>query len=162
MSAPPVRQLLALTLHRPWSLLMARGIKTIENRKWSPGPRLQAGEWFALHAGKTWDPECIPTAQRLGVPIEIFKSGNVHESAIVAVARFKRVVTESTDPWFWGPFGWVLDPIVELSPIACQGAQGLWVVPADVAAQVRAAFRLAREAVPRRSAGAPGGGPSGR
>jgi len=43
------------------------------------------------------------------------------------------VVTESADPWFVGPFGWVLSDVVVLpAPVPCRGAQGLWEVPADV------------------------------
>lgn len=143
-----VRQLLGLTLHKPWGILIARGIKRIENRTWSPEPRLQPGEWFAIHNGKKYDERCSPMAQRLGVDLDLFlgepPAGT--ESAIVAVAQYGGVVTASEDPWFFGPFGWVLTKVVEIPPIACRGAQGLWPVPPAIADRCRAAFLNARTA----------------
>jgi hypothetical protein len=136
------RQLLGLTLWRPWPILIARGIKRIENRPWRPEPRLLPGEWLAIHAGKTYDPDCSPLAVSLGIPPETFFDRKLGAaSSIVAVARFAGVVTESKDTWFFGPFGWVLDQVVALDPIPCKGAQGLWVVPRDIAERCRAAYR---------------------
>lgn len=143
------RHLLGLTLHRPWSVLMARGIKPIENRKWEPGFRLLPGEWFALHAGKGWDPDCIAFAQERGVPLDLFDQRNTVESAIVAVAQFAGIVhagdemTEAERRWFFGPVGWRCPKVVEIAPIRCRGAQGLWAVPPEIADQVRAAFKVA-------------------
>lgn len=141
-----VRQLLGLTLHKPWGILIARGIKRIENRTWSPEPRLQPGEWFAIHNGKKYDDRCSPMAQSLGVDVGIFLGSPPAgtEAAIVAVAQYGGVVTTSEDPWFFGPMGWVLTKVVALEPIACRGAQGLWPVPPDIADKVRAAFANAR------------------
>lgn len=140
MTAP--RPLLALTLWRPWPILIALGIKKIENRPWRPEPRLQPGEWFAIHGGKKYDPDCSPMAVRLGVDYGVFFDASLGaESAIVAVARFAGVVTESQDPWFFGPFGWVLDQVVPIGPLICKGAQGLWRVPDEIAERCRAAYR---------------------
>jgi hypothetical protein len=139
------RQLLGLTLWRPWPILIAKGIKRIENRPWRPEPRLQAGEWFAIHAGKKYDIDCSPLAVHLGIPPETFFDERLGAaSSIVAVARFAGVVTKSDDPWFFGPFGWVLDQVVPLDPIPCKGAQGLWVVPSDIAERCRAAYQLSK------------------
>ena len=138
-----VRALLGLTLHRPWPILIARGIKRIENRPWRPEPRLQPGEWFAIHAGKKYDPTCSQRAVRLGVDMGVFFDARFvnAESCIVAVAHFAGVTMESADPWFFGPFGWLLDAVVPLDPIPCKGAQGLWRVPDDIAQRCRAAYR---------------------
>jgi hypothetical protein len=143
------RRLLGLTLHRPWPILIAKGIKRIENRTWSPEPRLQPGEWFAIHAGKTYDDTCSPMAQRLGVDMEVFfdkKLGT--ESAIVCIAQYGGVVTKSDDPWFFGPpsLGWLLPKVVAIDPIPCKGHQSLWDVPDDIAEQCRVAFGKARAA----------------
>jgi hypothetical protein len=141
------RPFFGLTLHRPWPILIARGIKKIENRTWSPEGRLLPGEWFAVHAGKKYDDRCSPMAQRLGVDLEIFFDKKLGaEAHIVAVARYAGVVTTSEDPWFFGPVGWVLDQVVPLEPIPCKGAQGLWPVPPAVADKCRAAFANARAA----------------
>lgn len=143
------RPLLALTLHRPWGLLIAKGIKRVENRTWSPEPRLQPGEWFAIHAGKKYDPVCSPMAQRLGVPIDVFFGDppSNKEGHIVAVARYAGVVTESDDPWWFGPIGWLLPEVVEIEPVPCKGAQSLWVVPPEIADVVRAAYKRAETTV---------------
>ncbi len=128
----------AITLHRPWDILIARGIKTIENRPWKPGRALTAGDTFAIHAGKHFDESCIPRAQHLGVPLAFF-SGTCVDSAIVAVVRFVGVVSESDDPWYTGPFGWVLDSPVALErPVPCRGYQGLWTLPPLVEMEVLA------------------------
>jgi len=143
----PPRKLLGLTLHRPWPILIAKGIKRIENRTWSPEPRLQVGEWFAVHAGKKYDERCSPMAQRLGVDMEVFFDKKLGaEGCIVAVARYAGCVTESTDPWFFGPVGWLLPEVVALEPIPCKGAQGLWYVPDATADLCRAAYGKARAA----------------
>lgn len=145
MIKPP---LLGLTLRRPWPLLIAKGIKRIENRPWHPEPRLQPGEWFAIHAGKKTDLRCQPMALRNGVSIDIFfghPPANT-ESAIVAVAKYGGYTRASEDGWFFGPIGWILDDVVEVDPVPCKGAQQLWRVPDDVADRVRAGFKRAREA----------------
>lgn len=42
-------------------------------------------------------------------------------------------------PWFMGPYGWILDEVIALpSPVHCKGMQGLWTVPADIEALMRA------------------------
>jgi hypothetical protein len=137
------RPFFALTLHKPWGLLIAKGIKKIENRTWSPEGRLRHGDWFAIHNGKKYDERCSPMAQSLGLPLDLFLGSPPAntESAIVAVVRYAGVVAESRDPWFFGPCGWVLDQAVEIAPVPCKGAQGLWPVPPDVAEKVRAAYR---------------------
>jgi hypothetical protein len=140
------RPLLGLTLWRPWSALIAAGIKRIENRPWHPEPRLQRGEWFAVHAGKKYDDTCSAMAAKLGTPLSWFTKDKLDESAIVCVARYDGYVTSSEDGWFFGPFGWLLGEVVAFQPIPCKGAQGLWNVPAATADLVRAAYANARRA----------------
>lgn len=145
-SAKKPRPLLGLTLHRPWNALIAAGIKPIENRKWHPEPRIQPGEWFAIHAGKKYDDTVTTLAAKLGTPLSWFTKDKLVESAIVCVARYDGYVTASDSPWFFGPIGWQLGAVVAFDPIPCKGAQGLWVVPAPTAALVRAAYASARRA----------------
>jgi hypothetical protein len=152
------KPLLALTLWRPWPLLIAAGVKKVENRPWHPRPRLQPGEWFAVHSGKKWDGErCIPMAQQLGVPISFFDRKDV-ESTISCVARYDghsddhEEIVRQLGPdharWhFEGQIGWMIGDVQAIEPVPCaRGMQGLWSVPDDVAAQVREAFRRARAA----------------
>lgn len=125
----------ALTLWRPWEILVVSGIKRVENRPWSPGKRLAVGERFAIHAGQKWDVSCIPMAQRLGIPFALF-GGKYYPQSIVGVVTFLGCVEESDDPWFFGPFGWLLADPVAFDPVPCRGAQGLWALPVEVEAEV--------------------------
>jgi hypothetical protein len=139
-----LRSLLGLTLHRPWPVLIARGIKKIENRSWSPEPRLRPGDWIAIHGGKQVDLRCQPLALERGVSIDIFFDNPSNtEGAIVAVAQYEGFITKSDDPWFFGPYGWLLPKVVEIPPVKIKGALGLWDIPAPVLDRVREAYREA-------------------
>ena len=61
-------------------------------------------------------------------------------SAIVAVMRVTSVSRPGTDgPWrFPAQWGWHVEVVPLPDPVPCKGAQGLWRVPDDVAARVRA------------------------
>lgn len=154
----------AITLKHPWPWAVCVLNKRIENRTWEPWPKqLKIGDWLAIHGGK-W-----PTSQNEigGIEDEAndlandFKdrdfARNLHLadvkacSGIVAVCKFGGVVTESDDPWFEGPFGWLLNDLVVLrKPVPCKGAQGLWDLPEDVLEAVRSewtdAMAMAAEA----------------
>jgi len=120
-------------------VLIARGIKKIENRPWVPGRRLQEGARFAIHAGKKWDDRCLLKAEQLGVPKDVFDGQREISSVIVAVVTFAGIVTSSHDLWWMGPFGWLLEePIPLPRPVPCRGAQGLWSLPSSVEKEVMA------------------------
>ncbi len=59
-------------------------------------------------------------------------------------ARERAVLALPHDRWWTGPYGWLLDEVVAIEPIACVGARGLWPVPERVATEVAAAARVAR------------------
>jgi hypothetical protein len=131
----------ALTLIRPWSTLIALGHKPIENRTWKPSPaQLRDGEDLAIHAGKKWDEEVADFALSLGVEISPKDDDHPH-SAIICVVNYMGTVGASSNPWFFGPWGWVLRDIRPLTPIPCKGAQGLWTPPADVLAAIEEQLR---------------------
>jgi hypothetical protein len=150
------KPLLVLTLWRPWPLLIGARIKPIENRTWHPRPRLEPGEWFAIHSGKKWDGErCITLAQKLGVPIGFFDKKDI-ESTISCVARYDghsddheeiiRKLGPDQARWhFAGQIGWILGDAQAIEPVPCsKGMQGLWRCPDDMADKIRAAFKKAR------------------
>lgn len=64
----------------------------------------------------------------------------IHRSAIVCTAVLLGADTEQRTPWdVPGAVHWRLGDVVRLrEPVSCRGAQGLWTVPEDVAAAVRA------------------------
>jgi hypothetical protein len=129
----------ALTLWQPWAYAVAHLGKDVENRTWKPWPSV-IGTRIAIHAAAKVDQVAERDAagfichRTTGVlPLHL----DLPRAAIVATARVTGVVTESADPWFVGPYGWKLDEVIALpTPVPCRGAQGLWIVPPDVAAQV--------------------------
>jgi hypothetical protein len=137
----------ALTLWRPWGVAIVRHGKRIENRTWAP-PRWLIGKDIAIHNGKRVDREGIAAlmsilrGERTAFAMDA-QSLLGPEGAVIGVARVTGFVEESASPWFCGPVGWTLDNVRECAPIPCRGAQGLWMLPADVEEQVRSseAFR---------------------
>ena len=51
----------------------------------------------------------------------------------------ERAVELARDPWFFGPFGWILDDVIPLErPLEHRGDRGLWTVKPPVAREVLA------------------------
>lgn len=110
-----------LTVKQPWASLIASGIKRIENRSRKPPAAIATGERFAIHAGMGWDKNGEPFSGRADLPA----------GRIICTARVERVVTESDDPFFVGPFGWVLRDIQPAASASLRGQLGLWSVTDD-------------------------------
>jgi hypothetical protein len=130
----------ALTLWQPWAYAITRLGKRIENRSRPPGPSL-VGTTVAIHAAAKHDVaaerDAIAWIHRT-FSAECYVPAEPPRGAIVALARVVGSVTASDDPWFVGPVGWQLADVIALpTPVSCRGMQGVWPVPADVAARVR-------------------------
>ncbi|HEX2677838.1 MAG TPA: hypothetical protein VHM19_14395 [Polyangiales bacterium] len=150
--------LLALTLHRPWPFailhLPPALVKRVENRPWKPWPSV-IGKRIAIHAGKKLDRGA--ETEILGFMDEhdinggderLYSEGIVGTAVVKGWMEFesgdyggelteRQMIDAFNSPWFFGPFGWVLEDVRALpEPIPCKGAQGLWRVPADIAARV--------------------------
>ncbi|MFA4971142.1 MAG: hypothetical protein WC683_00920 [bacterium] len=144
--------MLALTLWRPWDQAMVHGGKRVENRRWAL-PARHWGRPIALHAGRRYDREgALWMARECGYtpPADADSPGGV-----VAVVTFDRVVHAvldrddpmRADPWFIGPYGWVVGTLMPLAgPIPCRGGQGLWKLPPDVVCAVQCVLAAQREA----------------
>lgn len=128
----------ALTITQPWASLLARGEKRVENRTWAP-PEELIGDLVALHASREFDQlDGYLIRRRYGVAIE---QADCPLGAVVAVARLTDVVTESQDPWFLGPYGWVFTEVARIDPVPCRGARRLWTLPPDVQLKVERGLR---------------------
>jgi len=125
--------MMAITLHRPWPFAILRLDKRIECRTWRPSPHLlKPGDPLAIHAGRQWDNEGVGFIAGTAMidPRLLLGTEQCRDQGLVGLCVFKGVVTASSDPWFCGPYGWLLDDIVELPrPIATPGRHGLWMVP---------------------------------
>jgi activating signal cointegrator 1 len=151
----------AITLHQPWASLIAVGAKRIETRSW---PTPYRG-WLAIHAGKTFPPDAERLCLQRPFSAALLRAGlpSLPRGAVVAVAHLHRVgrigrradgavIVDGRDLPVEGDelafgdytpnrFGWVLTNVHPLpAPIPCRGMQGLWPVPDEVQAAIRAAL----------------------
>lgn len=132
-----------LTVPQPIAWCIAKKHQAIENRDWTPPEAMcPVGSWLAIHAGKKFDLDrALDIHERFNLEIP----AALPSSAIVAVARFCGVVTAAQDPWFRGPFGWLLGDVVELpEPVPCRGFRKLWPLPLGVLEAVRGGWRVAK------------------
>lgn len=136
----------ALTISQPWASLIASGDKWIENRCWRTyyrGP-------LAIHAGS--GRQCLDRASLAAYPTRRI----IAVVDLVACLSWGEIATESErQPLgrppgvfgrYWreicehryceGPWCWILANVRLVEPIEIRGAQGLWELPDDVAAQL--------------------------
>ena len=126
MNQPPgkrIHPVYGLTLKQPWAWCVSAGHKTIENRPWKPWSTI-IGHPIAIHAGMAVDRPALPFLDQ-AFSLRPSVDALVH-GAIVAVATVEGYVTESPDPWFTGPYGWILSGIIAIPPVPCRGSMGLW------------------------------------
>ncbi len=132
----------ALTLIRPWPYAVMWCGKRIENRSWAP-PKSLIGQRIAIHAGKKYDADdAALIASASATPKHLLAEAR-QPTGIVCTAVLTAVVRAADNPharfgfWWAGPVGWVLEDVRRLpEAIPCRGAQGLWDVPADIAARL--------------------------
>jgi len=109
----------ALAIRQPWAYLLAHGIKKVENRTWNTkyrGPVL-------IHASKAikqadYD-AALSICAGLGIPLPSMTKFEL--GGIVGVMTITDVVTESADPFFFGPVGFV---VTDARPVKFQEQKG--------------------------------------
>lgn len=121
----------ALSIQQPWALLIVQGLKRVENRSWHTGFRGR----LLIHAGKqvdadawAWVAERFPRIT-LPEPDAVLRGGIVGEARMIACVERRK-----GDPWFSGPWGFVLTDVRPLPFRACRGQLGLFDVPPEIAA----------------------------
>lgn len=148
-------QVKALSLTRPWSDLVANGLKNVENRVWGT----QYRGLLVIHAAQSWDGR---TAARVAQPI-LGLTATSHDNLLreklhhTGYLGWCRVVdchadgdlicdvsrgTSPCSPWaFEGQFHWQLaDACRFLEPIDGGGRLGLFAPPDDVIGRIRDAM----------------------
>ncbi len=133
-----------LTLKQPWAWAVAAGHKRIENRPWKPWSTV-IGKPVAIHAGITVEKEALAMfAERFGLrPV----ASELARGAVVAVAFVEGFVTKDDapeDPWFTGPYGWLLGEVTAIPPVPCRGSLGLWKMPDRVRHSVIERYLIAK------------------
>jgi len=151
-------KLLALSVHLPWSYLIVKGWKDIENRTWQPPPSV-IGTVIAIHATKR-----MPSTQvirfiqehikawrdsfgRLGLSEPLLK-GELTIPTLPELDRMRGAILGTVrvtgwgkdmfkNPWYEGPVAWTQrEARALMTPIPCKGKQGLWQVPGEIAEEV--------------------------
>jgi hypothetical protein len=122
-----------LSVRQPWASLIAQGIKTIENRSWATpyrGPVM-------IHASKA-----APTEDILLYTQRILRAtgrelpAQLPTGGIVGIVDLTACLTESAEPWFSGPYGWLLENPQTLPFWPLPGRLGLFNPPPKVHAWV--------------------------
>ena len=107
-------------------------LKNIENRTW-PLPPGMKGQRIMVHVGKKEDPiEAVLdlTVKRIGLPfgpIMLSYSTKLPRGAIIGEVDIVGCVTDTDNPWFVGPYGFVLaNPKAYEVPIPYRGRLGFF------------------------------------
>lgn len=98
----------ALSIRQPWAWRIIHEGKDIENRCW---PTRFRGT-FLIHAAKGVDAEDRDEVRATSMPL----------GGIVGMADIVDCVSGSDSPWFFGPYGFVLENVRPLPFIPCKGA----------------------------------------
>jgi len=107
----------ALSIKQPWAWLIAAGHKDIENRTWRTNFRGQ----FCIHASKTFDMDGYRYVVMYYPEIDMPHPDSFKTGGIVGMARLVGYVKYSQNPWFTGPFGFILQEQRELEFIPMAG-----------------------------------------
>jgi hypothetical protein len=142
-----------LSLTEPFATLISIRVKRFETRSFSTAYRGP----LAIQAAKRFPPECRALVHtepfRSALCAPVWRLGGI--LAVVDLVDCVRITAENApdgDEFDFGDytpgrFMWRLENVRRLPvPIACKGALGLWAVPADVLALIRAG--LAGEVLP--------------
>lgn len=120
----------ALSIRQPWAWLIVNGHKKVENRTWRTKFR---GEFLVHAAGKMTQNEyykAFATAQRVGVQIP--HESDLEFGGIVGIANMIdcRPVDPKgeDDPFFFGPYGFIIDRALPLPFCPVLGKLGFFEV----------------------------------
>lgn len=126
---------LALSIRQPWCWAIINAGKDVENRSWPTGVRGPV----CLHAAKgmtnaEWDDAMdfidhafpVPLASKFGRRASAVHSTDAKRGGIVGVATIVDCVQESSSPWFFGRYGFVLADVRAVPFIPVKGALGFF------------------------------------
>lgn len=109
----------ALSIRQPWAWAILQAGKDVENRVWRTafrGPLL-------IHASKTVERDAFDVIERI---CGVRPPDNLPTGGIVGQAIITGCITQSTSPWFFGPFGFKLAHPVTLPFEPCRGQLGFF------------------------------------
>lgn len=94
----------ALSIKQPWAELIALGYKDVENREWYTAFR---GPFF-IHASKNFDDDGFNWIKSNFPEINLPSRNEFLLGGLIGVSEIKDCVKQSSSPWFFGTYGFVL------------------------------------------------------
>jgi hypothetical protein len=124
-----------LSIRQPWAWLIVNGHKPVENRDWSTTFRGR----FLIHAGASMvQREYWATVDHLKAElgIEVPHFLELPKGGLVGAATLVDVVTEMDNPFFQGPYGFVLADARPCPFVPVKGQLGWFSVPRSALADI--------------------------
>lgn len=138
----------ALTVRQPWAAAISQMGKTVENRGWLTTYRGLVAIHAGAGVGAKWEfaDACEMVADRTGLEPQGVAKWAAQRGAVVAVARLENVCSASLENAFYAPVNcdcgtWAQSAqrhFLLAEPVPAKGALGLWTLPDEVEAAVRA------------------------
>lgn len=129
LTTPPDR---ALSIRQPWAWAIMNAGKRIENRSRRTHYRGPICLHASLYEPNAEDKRLYLETAAAAFPnfpdfVEICRSSpDEQKGGIIGTAEIVDCIDASDDPWFQGPFGWVLDNVQPVDFIPVKGALGLF------------------------------------
>lgn len=121
-----------LSVRAPWSELIVRGIKQVENRDWRSVPR-QPAQWLAIHASQKEDYGCKPILEEF--EIEEYTNGAIVGAAYWSASHnWKSLSKAMKENGFTEPSSTVFllfTDAIKIEPFPCKGKLGFWPTPEE-------------------------------
>lgn len=114
----------AITIRQPWAWHIVNSGKNIENRSWSTtfrGP-------ICIHAGANKNKRNFNRDRDDSVSMGGFSPtlDTIPMGGIVAIAEIVDCVSSHDSPWFFGPYGFILENVTPVTFIPVKGALGIF------------------------------------
>ena len=109
--------MLTLSIIQPWAWLIVTGHKDVENRTW---PTKVRGR-IQVHAGQKFDADGYEWVRRYFPLIDLPIPQEFERGGVVGRVRIVDCVEQLDSPWFFGPFGFVLDRAEMVRFMPCRG-----------------------------------------
>lgn len=121
----------ALSIRQPWAWLIINAGKDIENRSW---PTRFRGR-VLVHAAQGMTRQEYVDVERFlatqyGGRIQLPPADDLERGGIIGSVEIVDCTSESSSPWFFGPYGFVLRNPEQLPFAPLRGRLGFFEVPA--------------------------------
>ena len=113
-----------ISIRQPFAWAIVAGHKTIENRTWDTRYR---GLLYIHAAGRMHRTPIKEVERQSGVAVD---RSQLVMGAIIGHVELVDVITQSSSPWFEGPYGFVLANATIIKPVPALGRLSIYNAPA--------------------------------